>query len=693
MALEDYIFARFGVEETYAAAEAIANILKGGNLRGYSPEVQRLFQRYKESRGRDATKEDLLAPTGLKSSNKRPNGPKNIPGDNEGPGEGASEPIDTSQNEGWGPKAKTPREKATLAARGKRVGKKITGALEDAWKERRVQDESDSIERAKRFQKAEEAFEESGGEAGFYRAKSKLKGSLPINEYEGKFKLTQGDMDEAMNLIFNSSLMTGQKIHAGTGLLALVGEGDGRPPTPGDLRLLNKVFGGEFRDDMIRLQDEGFILNPFQNGIEFSRTWFNFPKGLLASMDLSAPFRQGITLIHRKEWRASFAPMMQAFAREDNYKALREKLQNHPKFEIADNAGVQFGDINARREEAIISKGPEKIPLGIGKIIRMSNRAYMEYLNHLRMDTFASMDDAMQKFIKARLGRAMYNFELENSREHLANYINTATGRGNLGRFEKYGDDANIVLFSPRLLARTLKFTNPYTYFSPITPFTERLRTMGGKGTPRTEAHVATEKFIRRQYLKSLAAVSALAGAAIGLAYLMGARSNFDSRSPDFLKIRIGRTRIDVLGGLQQNLVEASQILHWSKTSSLSGKTTEFGSKYGTDTVMDDMYKFIESKGNPATLSLAADFFRQKDSTGEAFSWTNAAIDRMVPMLIADLKDLSKEGPEYLLLIIPALFGVGIQVQGFENKRNQGLVKPVNPIRPTQLKPVDAIGR
>lgn len=72
----------------------------------------------------------------------------------------------------------------------------------------------------------------------------------------------------------------------------------------------------------------------------------------------------------------------------------------------------------------------EKLPFFIGKGVRMTSRAYTGMANKLRMDIFSSMiRDTENAGFKPR----------ENATEAkaIANFVNTVTGRGSLGRFEK----------------------------------------------------------------------------------------------------------------------------------------------------------------------------------------------------------------------------------------------------------------
>jgi hypothetical protein len=121
------------------------------------------------------------------------------------------------------------------------------------------------------------------------------------------------------------------------------------------------------------------------------------------------------------------------------------------KLYIADPHNVNI----TAREEAFMSQLAEKAPLigtgfKVGKVkvggldlVGGSERAYVGYLNKLRWDLFT-------QFTKKAM---MDGKTIENSPElykQMANYINDATGRGNIGgKFEGAAPLMNSVLFSP----------------------------------------------------------------------------------------------------------------------------------------------------------------------------------------------------------------------------------------------------
>jgi len=85
------VFSKYGVAETFSAADQLERIYTDGKSNGeYSPEVQKLLQIYKDSRGRPETTDDLLVPTGTKQADNGPSGKRIILSNVEGRGGGTS---------------------------------------------------------------------------------------------------------------------------------------------------------------------------------------------------------------------------------------------------------------------------------------------------------------------------------------------------------------------------------------------------------------------------------------------------------------------------------------------------------------------------------------------------------------------------------------------------------------------------
>src|SRR5690606_5342894 len=226
---------------------------------------------------------------------------------------------------------------------------------------------------------------------------------------------------------------------------------------------------------------------------------FNLPRGLMASIDFSAPLRQGLPLIHKKEFWRAIPEMFKAWASEEGFRKIQTEIANRPAFRktisadgkvqpsFAERAGLSLTDLTdlSKREEAIMSTWAERFPG-----VRRSNRAYTAFLNKLRADTFESLITGVKVFGV----NAEKNLPLARA---LADFVNTASGRGSLGKLESSAVTLNTTLFSPRLIASRLKLLNPAYY-------------------------VMANPVVRKEALKSLFAIAAVGNTIGQLAKMAG---------------------------------------------------------------------------------------------------------------------------------------------------------------------------
>src|ERR1019366_3896918 len=211
--------------------------------------------------------------------------------------------------------------------------------------------------------------------------------------------------------------------------------------------------------------------------------------------------------------------MFKAFGSQEASNAIDATIRQHPNFQptmlssgkagpsFAERSGLSLTNDLTKREEVLGSKWTESIPG-----FKPSNRAFKTYLNVLRSDTFNSLiDDATKMGLNPKENQVLSS--------QIADYINNVTGRGNLGPLEKHAELLNNVLFAPRKIAGDVQFFNPANY-------------------------IMRDKFVRKQYLKSLIATAGAWMTFAGTAKMAGASVSLDPDNSDFGKIRIGNTRI-----------------------------------------------------------------------------------------------------------------------------------------------------
>lgn len=354
-------------------------------------------------------------------------------------------------------------------------------------------------------------------------------------------------------------------------------------------------------------------------------------KSLMTGIDLSAPLRQGRMLAHRSEFYKSLGPMIKSMASEKGFNDVMESIASHPRFDVAKGAKLaltNLGEELTEREEAIMSKFPTKIP-GLGKLYQASNRAYTGYLNKLRMDTFSSLMDDAEKI------RGVGKVD-DKTITDLTNFINNATGRGDLGALEPAATLLNATFFSPRYVASRMHLLNPHEYYK-------------------------MDPFVRREALKSVLAMAGSQVAILSLAKMGGAQVTDDPTNADFGKIKIGNTRVDLNAGLQQYVRVAAQLAQGKITSSTSNTEHKLDTgKFGSLSHSDVIKGFVESKEAPLASFLINDMWG-KDFKGDPVTIPEAVLKRATPMLIQDLYAIAKDDPKLLPLGIPAAFGASVQ--------------------------------
>ena len=341
----------------------------------------------------------------------------------------------------------------------------------------------------------------------------------------------QDDVNELYSIVENSKLHRFDKLTAKEGLSRLLGARGTNLPTRSQAAMLAKVLP----DDLMKeIADKRTFVQKLWGGTADA---LNLPRALMATADLSAPLRQGVFLIRRqKQFAPAFKEMFKYAFSPKAYDGLMDDIAKRPNYNLMRDSKLALTDLGGdllKREEEFMSNLAEKIPL-FGRVAKGSNRAYSGFLNKMRADVF---DDLINKAGKQGL-------DVRALSDDIASYVNAATGRGSLGKFEKAAPFLNATLFSPRLIASRVQLV--------------------GKVFSRN-----TSSFVRKEALKDWAGFLGMGSTVLGLAKLGGAEVGLDPRSSDFGKIKFGDTRYDIWGGFQQYSVLMSRILTGEMVNSL----------------------------------------------------------------------------------------------------------------------------
>jgi hypothetical protein len=465
-----------------------------------------------------------------------------------------------------------------------------------------------STERGVRAGHAQAAMEEQHGVAGHMAAREQLRGELPQIDFPAlKGKLDPQAVDDVLTYIeTHPKLRTYERIRTQRAVLNIL---RGRLPTPSERALLYKSLGREWTK-----QAEESISGWTKMGHELLSI-ANIPRSLMASYDISAPFRQGLVAgaRHPVMFAKNFRPMLKALRNEDNYMTLMEDIYERENFERMRTGGLAITEVGTdmgAREEQFVSDFFERhhVPV-VGGGVHASARAYTGFLSKMRADMFDYMID------QAKLvGRDIDDPEMLRS---ISTYINSATGRGSLGRLENAAVHLNTIFFSPRLLASRFNFLNPL-YYAKLDPLA------------------------RKEAIRSASQLAGFASAFLTLAAWGGAKVNQDPRNADWAKIRIGNTRIDLLGGFQQPIRLVAQIGSGKVISSTTGDALTLGPGFGKMNRQDILKRFFEGKLAP-TPSMVNDWLKGTDFQGQPFGVKRELLQHMIPLMMQDAEDLYRE--------------------------------------------------
>jgi hypothetical protein len=500
-----------------------------------------------------------------------------------------------------------------------------------------------SEERSIRAGKLSGIFGEPQGEQTFYNAMSAARGELPKPQFDPIRPKLQEWVGDLFDHISRSEEIRPYEKLSAQGALAELLDGK-RPPRQYELKLFEKVFGSGLVKDLMGKRP--WKEKAWENVMEA----INLPRALMASMDMSAPLRQGgiLTASHPIVASRAFVDMHKYFFSEKALKALDSDIESRPNSGVYSKSGLYLGERRgealklSEREEAFMSHLADRIPI-IGRAVKASERAYLGYLNKLRVDVFDMVDREFQK--------SGYTFEKNpDVYNSLSDFINKATGRGSLGKYgERVAPLLNGMFFAPRNLAARFQLLNPMTYAKMPKP-------------------------VRVMAMKDMAKFVGVGVALLNMAKLAGAKVETDPRSSDFGKIRIGNTRIDTWGGFQQYARFIAQASTGQRKSTITGKVSNVDKNtFPFTSRLDMVYRFGEQKLSPQA-GLVTDALRGETMVGEPFDITREASERLMPLYIQDLYDAtSGDNPVTALTGIPAFYGAGVQTYAPQKKKSTNI--------------------
>lgn len=349
------------------------------------------------------------------------------------------------------------------------------------------------------------------------------------------------------------------------------------------------------------------------------------PRALQSTLDLSFLGRQGLILAvsDPKSAAKSFLGAIQAMANEYGYDGIANAIENHPRHkEMVREYGIEFSELDAiatRREEHFMTNLAEKIP-GAGAIVRAGNRAMITGLNILRFEATLRHMEANPN--ATRDSKGAWGF-----------YVNTASGKGQLGDFKQATANLNVAFYAPKYAVSRYQ-----VLYAPINAWKHK----------ETRNMIAAD--LAKFYLFWSGALLLAAGA--------GADVEIDPESSDFGKIKVGNTRYDISGGMQQPM----------RLVALTGKGVLTGGDLKRQPV-DIFTSFLQYKLNPA-VTLPYEAVTLTDFRGQDVTALEAASNAVLPLVVQDIWDAIKTEPEQALFVAAGGF-VGVGASTYEKKSNK----------------------
>ena len=503
-------------------------------------------------------------------------------------------------------------------------------------------------QKAARISKADGAFEAAGGgEAGFRAKLGALKGKYAESGFN-PITASESTQNTILDDIESSSLRSFEKLNLQNAMRKIWGAAEGKP-TPGEINMIRKYFG-EDGDQMAKAIEDAVQEDP--------KTWRDrivdiagVPRAAMASFDFSMGLRQGgqVAVRNFPDWVNANKESIKYVKNADYFKSEMKRIADDDAYEtIVDKLGVRLPAVEGNSDEIMASAHIlEKVPV-YGRGIEASDRAYSGGLTKLRyniakkwLDSLGGPDQALKELSEKDL-------------RDIGEVINTSTGSGGKkgGFTEKNMQTLATTLFAPRLWASRLNTINP-AYYARLSPIA------------------------RRRAVENMASFLGAAGVVVGLADAAGMDVEMDPRSSDFMKPKVGNTRFDVFGGLQQNIVFFARMITGEKKNSSSGEIQTMGEGFGQPNRLDLAQDMLQNKLNPL-LGYAARMLQstdgdtgnpndRKDRFGEDISVAKETLDLVTPLGVGGLSDTYADTgdlPKSLAMNVPNFFGIGTQTYG-----------------------------
>lgn len=370
-------------------------------------------------------------------------------------------------------------------------------------------------------------------------------------------------------------------------------------------------------------------------------------KSLRATLDVSGILRQGAKVwathptIAARNSLKSLRVAVKSFGDENVMDAVNANLVSRKNYlnGVYKKIGVPVYDVV---EEAFPSATLNRLPF-LRKLYNASDTAYTSLMHLNRADL---ADYYVDKAVKAGV-------DLNTEGKAIGNLVNSLSSRGGLGSAEKYANAVNNVFFSPRLMKSNFDVLGGHVI-------------SGGGGVHPIKGG---SNFVRKEAATNLLKIAGTMYAILKAADAVRPNSvEWDPRSSNYGKIKVGNTRFDVTGGMSSLVTLGARL----STGSAKSSTTDIVSKLDdpdnpfSQTTLSTIGGFAENKLSPAASALQ-DIIAKEDFNGKKPTIGSTIRNLTMPIVVDNFKELSSDKNAAPLVASMILEGLGVSTNTYDS--------------------------
>ena len=362
-------------------------------------------------------------------------------------------------------------------------------------------------------------------------------------------------------------------------------------------------------------------------------------KSIGASLDDSFALRQGFKAFftNNRQWQKAFIQSFRDIVKgAKDAEAAQRDIKAHLMADPVYDQAVKDGLAITKEEDVFPTSLPGKVPV-LGRAFNASEVAYDGFAENLRLGIYKQ-----QMRLAKDLGQDMG----EKFGKNMAKEVNSLTGRGGFGAQEGIAEKANLAFYSLRFLK-----SNVDTLLLHPTGIG-----IGGVGS-------VAQKTAAKNLIKIIAGTAAILGTADAL---KPGSVDFDPRSSDFGKIKVGDTRFEVTGGMDGLVTLAARLAKQSTKSSTSGAVTKLNTgAYGGQTEFDTVLDFLSNKASPAG-GVLVDKLKGTTPSGQKTTAKGEALKLVTPLNVNNFVELKNDpnSANILSAMISDTFGISTNTYG-----------------------------